>query len=630
MIRSSRRYGRHPGRLRWVLACCILLALTASRCDRAQSANAADEAPGWFTDVTTEVGLDGFIHITGAAGNKWMPETMGGGGGFLDYDGDGWLDILLVRGSDWPQEGAQPVPALALFKNNGNGTFTDRTSEAGLDSVHAYAFGVTAADIDNDGDVDIYLTALNSNMLFENRDGVFVERGEAAGVAGPSEWSSAAVFFDADRDGFLDLFVGNYVEWTPEIDQPCSLAGGIRSYCTPELYDGVSARFYHNNGDGSFTERTEQAGFGSPAPGKTLAAGLIDYNGDEWTDLIVVNDMERDLLYENNGDGTFTERGIISGIAYDVNGKARAGMGVDVGVIDSTGMPTVFVANFAREMVGAYQYRGNGTFTDRARQLGIARASVNYLTFGLFVFDADLDGHLDLFTANGHISPEIGHVDGVVSYKQPARLYRNGGDGMFEVLDPAGEAGVWNQRIVGRGAAYGDYDRDGDPDILLMENGGPARLWRNERREVVDGPTSTEVRHVPAHAGAGGSFLRVVLEGRESNRDGIGARVTVTANRHRMVRYVRTGSSYLSHSETTLTFGLGTAAMVDSLVVYWPSSHVDTFTQIPGNQEMRIVEGSSDPESVARTNQNDTDVISTSAAPGPVSGSSHVAVVSKQ
>ena len=547
-------------------AACAVVVLTCMAAQCGSIASTPDPPAIGFTDVTSEAGLSGFRHLTGAEGNMWMPETVGGGGGFIDYDGDGLLDVILVRGSTWEERSPMPS-ALALFANDGAGGFVDRTVEAGLDDVSAYAFGVTVADYDNDGDDDFYVTALRENMLFRNDGGRFVEIGKLAGVAGPPEWSTAAVFLDADVDGRLDLFVGNYVKWSPETDISCSLIGGVRSYCTPDAYEGLGGRFYRNEGGDRFTERTEEAGFGAGVPGKTLAAASFDYNEDGYPDLVVVNDTERDLLYENAGDGTFREIGIISGLAFDRNGKARAGMGVDVGVIDSTNRPTVFVANFSREMVGAYQYAGGGRFVDRASQARLGQASMNYLTFGLFVFDADLDGHLDLLTANGHINPNVHLVDGTISYRQPVRLYQNLGDGTFE---PALDDDVFDSTMVARGAAYGDYDRDGDLDVLLVENGGPAHLWRNDA--------------------AGSRYLRVALSGRRSNRAGIGARIVAVAAGRRLTQFVRAGKSYLSSSEPTVTFGLGTAATVDSLYVYWPSGVRDTLADLDANQQILVTE----------------------------------------
>ncbi|MGI9175380.1 MAG: CRTAC1 family protein, partial [Rhodothermales bacterium] len=391
--------------------------------------------------------------------------------------------------------------------------------------------------------------------------------------------------FDADRDGHLDLYAGNYVAWSPETDIFCSLDRETKGYCTPETYQGVPARFYHNNGDGTFTDQTEANGFGE-APGKTLGVAELDFNRDGWPDLAVSSDTQRDLLYENNGDGTFTERGAISGVAYDENGKARAGMGIDVGVLDSTGQETIVVGNFSKEMIGVYRHMGDGLFIDRAAVSQVGRPSLLTLTFGLFLFDVDLDGDLDLFAANGHVQPEIEATQEGVGYAEVPHLFINGGDGLFEDVAPA-IGGPLAERVVARGAAYADYDRDGDLDVLITENNGPAHLWRNDLTN--------------AH------FLRVSTAGQESNRDGIGTRLVVKVDGRPMERRIRTGGSYLAQSEQTATFGLGDHERADSLLVYWPSGQVDRFADVEANQHVRVVEGTgtlepvrtSEPEPVA-------------------------------
>ena len=527
--------------------------------------------------MTESAGLGDFRHSNGATGKRWFPESMGSGGGFVDYDGDGWIDILLMGGGNWPDDAEEeqaPVDALRLYRNEGDGSFTDVTARVGLD-VQAYSIGVSAADIDNDGDSDIFLATLGENLLFLNHPGAgpdgeptFTEVGRQAGVDGGVAWSSSAIFFDADRDGYVDLYVGNYVDWSPENDLACMLEGQIRSYCTPEMYKGIPARFYHNNGDQTFSDWTEQAGF-LPAPGKTLGAAEYDINSDGWPDLFVASDTQRDLFYVNQGDGTFKEQGSLGGMAYDENGKARAGMGIDVGVVDETGEATLFVGNFSKEMIAAFRYDGNGFFIDRAAISQIGRSSLITLTFGLFLFDADLDGDLDLFAANGHVQPEIEQTQEGIGYAEAPHLYINQGNGIFD--DLASQAGALNQPFVARGAAYADYDRDGDPDILITENGRGAHLFRNDQQ--------------------GGRSVRVVLEGRLSNRDGLSSRVIAQIGAQRAERFVRTGSSYLSVSEKAATFGLGEAAQVDSLIVYWPSGQIDRHARLAAGEEYRIVEG---------------------------------------
>lgn len=521
-----------------------------------------------FTEVTEAAGVGNFVHETGAFGNKWFPETMGSGAAFFDYNGDGWDDIILVGGGTWPEYTDESVQTLWLYRNNRDGTFTEVTREARIDDISAYGFGVTAADYDNDGDQDLFVSTLEENILLRNDDGNFVAVGSEAGIANHSAWSTSAIFFDANKDGWLDLYVGNYIKWSPENDIPC-LVDGEKGYCTPEEYEGVAGRFYQNNGDGTFTDRTQEAGF-LPSPGKTLGVAEFDYNRDGWPDLVVTNDLARDLLYTNTGDGTFEEQGIYSGIAFDENGRARAGMGVDTGVVDTTGQVSIFVGNFTDEMIGVYRYTGHGLFRDRAAVSKVGRPTLPTLTFGLFLFDVDYDLDLDLFAANGHVQADVGEVREGVTYRQPPQLFLNDGNGRFEEVT-AGWGGILSEPIVGRGAAYADYDRDGDLDVLLTENGGPAHLWRNDMQE--------------------GQFLRVQLEGRQSNRDGLGSRVIISAAGKRQERRVRTGSSYLSRSETTVTFGLGAAERVDSLEVRWPSGQIDRFQDIDANQLLLVTEG---------------------------------------
>ena len=575
----------------WVPMLLLIGALTACS-NSPSSSTASQQADGRrtvaFADVTQAAGLADFHHQTGAFGEKWFPETMGSGGGFIDYNGDGHLDVLLVGGGAWAESDTPLDRALWLYRNNGDGTFTLATEEAGLGAVDAYGFGVVAADYDNDGDQDFLFTTLNRNLLFRNEgDGTFTEVGRAAGLNAPPRWSSSAVFFDANRDGFLDLYVGNYVLWSKDTDLFCSVDGTTKGYCTPEQYEGADARFYLNNGDGTFTDRTEAAGF-LPTPGKTLGVSMLDYNEDGWIDLAVANDQERDLLYENNGDGTFTERGVASGIAYSEDGVARAGMGIDAGVVDTTGETSVFVGNFSREMIGVYRHLRNGLFTDRATISQVGRSSLLSLTFGLFLVDAELDGDLDLFAANGHVQADIEEVSSVIRYRQPAQLFLNDGTGRFEEM-PA-RSGPFALPLAARGAAYGDYDRDGDVDLLITENDGKAFLWRNDVR-----PTAAVERP---------HYLRVHLTGTESNRDGIGARVELEADGEVQERLVRSGSSYLAASELAVTFGLGATAQVDRLTVHWPSGQTDRIRDVEANQAVYVVEGDgmrSDPPLAAVT-----------------------------
>ena len=438
--------------------------------------------------------------------------------------------------------------------------------------VHAYGMGLAIADYDNDGDPDIFLAAVGQNLLLRNDRAAgsggrvsFSETAQAAGLAGDGAWSTSAIFFDADLDGQVDLYVANYVAWSPETDMWCTMNGKDKTYCTPKLYDGAPSRFYRNEG-GVFADRTAEAGF-LPAPGKTLGVAEWDFNEDGWPDLVAANDTQRDLLYLNDGTGAFVETGVASGLAYDADGQARAGMGVDVGVLDGTGAPSVVIGHFANEPVGLYRQIAPGVFLDRAAQSQVGLPSLPTLTFGLCLFDADLDGDLDIFLANGHISPDVEGTAEGLSYRQASQLFLNDGDGRFSEYALSIAA-----PMIARGAALADYDRDGDEDVLVTENAGPVHLLRNEAR--------------------GGASLRVRLQGMSGNRDALSAQVTAVAGDRRMARRVRSGSSYLVSSEKALTFGLGAAAQADTLIVQWPGGDTARYANILAGREVHIVEGS--------------------------------------
>lgn len=574
--------------MRLVHLIAVVVGMFGSECARVPSEESVDAGSAVrsdsvrFTDVTDRAGLGAFRHVTGARGDFLFPEIMGSGAAFLDYDGDGRLDVLLVGGGHWEEAAPRRYRSLWLYRNEGDGTFTLRSRAAGLEEVSAYGMGVATADFDNDGDPDVFLTAVGRNVLLRNDGGRFVDVTAKAGLADRKRWSTAAVFFDANRDGWLDLYVGNYVRWSPEDDRRCTIDGSIRGYCTPEIYRGVAGEFYLGNGDGTFTERTDEVGM-STEVGKTLGAVELDYDADGWPDLAVANDRARNLLFRNDGDGTFTEVGLRSGLAYGEDGRARAGMGIAAGDADNDGSESVFVGNFTGETIGVFEHRGEGLFLDRASVSGISLETTPTLTFGLVLVDVELDGDLDLFAVNGHIKPRIGEVEPWTSFEQAPQLFVNRGNDRFRSI--AGDRGVWDTRLVGRGGAAGDYDRDGDSDLLVTENGGSVRLWRND-----------SVR---------GHFLRVRLEGTRSNRDAVGARLKLfTRHRDRAAaveegdgveairRRVRGGGSYLSQSERTVTFGLGSGTRVDSLVVRWPSGTVSRTRDPEVDREIRIRESS--------------------------------------
>jgi hypothetical protein len=455
-----------------------------------------------------------------------------------------------------------------LYRNNGDGTFSDITRGSSLD-VSLYGMGGAAADFDNDGHVDVYLTALGPNRLFKGRgDGTFLDVTEAAGVGDPG-FSTSSLWFDYDKDGHLDLFVGNYVEWTPDTDLFCHV-GNTKSYCTPESYQGHSPTLYRNLGDHTFEDVTAAAGLRAPSS-KALGVAMLDIDSDGWMDLFVTNDTQPDQLFRNLGDGTFEDIGVLAGVAFSEAGVARAGMGVDAADYDRSGRPDLVIGNFSSEMMALYHNEGNDLFIDDAPRSQIGRATRLTLTFGCFFFDFDLDGWPDIFAANGHIDDEVERVQSRVTYAQRPQLFRNIEQGGFEeIIAPDGSA--LQTLMVGRGAAYADADLDGDLDVLVTANGGQARLLRN------DGGNANHV-------------LRVRTVGTTSNRDGIGARVDVTSGGDTSWQTVKTGSSYLSQSEMTLTFGLGSSATASTVRVTWPSGQVDTLDAVDADQAITIEEG---------------------------------------
>jgi enediyne biosynthesis protein E4 len=523
-----------------------------------------------FTDVTSEAGIH-FKHNTGAFGKKYLPETMGSGVCFIDYDNDGWQDIFLVNSMDWPEHNSgKSLPAL--YHNNKDGTFTDVTRQAGL-AVEMYGLGCAVGDYDNDGNDDLYVTTLGSNHLFRNLgNGKFADVTFKAGVA-DAGFSASAVWFDYDNDGKLDLFVAHYIDWSIATDQYCSLDNKNKSYCTPQTYKGQSSTLFHNKGDGTFENVTRRAGLYDPTS-KALGIALLDYDNDGWMDLFVSNDTEPNKLYHNNHNGSFTDVAVAAGIAYSEAGTVRAGMGTDAADYDNSGWQSLVIGNFTNEGMALYRNDGSGLFLDEAPATGLKRISTKSLTFGTFFFDYDLDGLPDILAVNGHVSDDISVVQPNVKYAQPPHLFRNLGKGKFEELT-AKVGPVLQKPIVGRGAAYADFDNDGDLDLLITANNGPARLLRNDNANQND-------------------MLRVKTVGTRSNRDGIGAKVTVKTNTGtRLFAMVKTGSSYLSQSELPLTFGLGKPGdgKTVSLEIVWPSGQKDTIRDVKPNQFITVKEG---------------------------------------
>jgi len=525
-------------------------------------------SPGFrFTDVTSQAGIQ-FQHNGGAFGGKFLPETLGSGCAFLDYDRDGWQDILLINGADWPGH-KKNRSTLRLYHNNGNGTFTDVTSRAGLD-VELYGMGVAVGDYNNDGFPDILVTCVGQNRLFRNTGkGTFVDVTTASGLGKREGFSTSALWFDYDRDGRLDLFVCNYVKWSPEHDVFCSLDGKHKSYCTPEAYRGATCWLFHNRGDGTFEDVTAASGI-FDSSSKSLGVALLDDNHDGWPDLLVANDTQPNKLYRNQHNGTFKDAAVEAGLAFSSEGKARAGMGVDVADFDNSGAPGVAITNFDNEMIGLYRANGK-SFEDIAPQSGVGMASRNSLGFGCVFFDVNLDGWLDFAVANGHIDETVRNIRGNVGYAQPPQLFLNSGKGSFR--DAADEVGGgFDQPKVGRGLAYGDFDRDGDLDLLLTTNNGPVYLYRNDQL-------------------AGNHSIRFRLVGTKSNRDAIGAMVRVFAGGLMQSRMVKGGSSYLSQSELPLTFGLEKHDRVDRVVIDWPSGKTEEYKGVAAGRGYEYTEG---------------------------------------
>jgi tetratricopeptide (TPR) repeat protein len=580
-------------RLSRLVASLVLMALTLAGCgdptpsppaatpsstkvSASQAAAVPQPAAIRFTDVTAAAGVV-FRHEAGASGKKWYPETMGAGGGFFDYDGDGLPDILLINGRRWPGERQSPEPTLRLYRNRGDGTFADMTEAAGL-NVPFYGMGFVAADYDNDGDQDLLVTGSGGNLFFiNNGDGTFTEATAKVGLQ-DNKWGTAAAFFDYDRDGFLDLIVGHYVDWDPgqEAHLDCTYGIPQKDYCAVKYFAGQGVVLYRNLGDGRFRDVTTQAGIEAPGA-RVLGVTIVDYNQDGWPDVVLANDLTPSLFFANNGDGTFREIGAQTGLVVDEGGVAFAGMGIDAAYINNDAQLCIAIGNFTGQPTTLHCQMRTGdsdqreVFLEQSLSRGIGRPTLRMVTFGLFFFDADLDGWQDLFMVNGHVVNEE-HLRRV-PYAQPPQLFRNRRNGTFEDVAPAPGSGL-DIRIVGRGAAYADFDHDGDLDLLVTANQGAAYLLRND---------------TPRHT----QFLRVIARGTRSNRDGIGAMARLYTTHRQLTAMVRTGSSYLSQSELPLTFGIEPGEQLDRLEISWPSGMHDVYRQLQPDTTFVAREGAS-------------------------------------
>jgi hypothetical protein len=528
-------------------------------------AGKADVRKALFADVTEQSKI-GFVHQSGASPEKYMVETFGSGVAAIDYDSDGYPDLYFVNGA--------PGAANALYRNNHDGTFTDVTARAGLAAstpATSYKTGVAVGDYDNDGDLDLYVTAFGPNILYRNNgDGTFTDVTAAAGVAGgPAEWSSSTGFFDFDRDGKLDLYVANYLDFRLDDNPFCGFRkDGYRMYCNPTMFDGVADRLFHNNGDGTFTDVSRQAGIANPA-GKGLGVTFCDFDRDGDTDVYVANDLVRNFLYRNNGDGTFADVAYGAGVGFDANGKPQAGMGVDCGDVDGNGFPDLFVTNFSEELNTLYANGGEGVFEDVSEKAGLGSGYIP-LGFGTKMFDFDNDGDLDIYVTNGHVIDNVQLFRPTLAYAQKPLLYENVGGGRFRDVSADAGAALQMER-VGRGLAVADFDNDGALDVAVANLGQAPTLLKNQ-------------------AAGGRSWIMLRLQGTRSNAFGLGARVEVETNAGVQRREVTNVASYLSSNDIRVHFGLGDAKTVRRIAIGWPSGAAQTLNDVAPNQILTVKE----------------------------------------
>lgn len=522
-----------------------------------------------FVDVAEASGIT-FKHVNGESGRLYYLETMGSGAAFLDYDDDGDLDLYIVNSASLPGFVTDTPPTNVLYRNDGNRGFTDVTAEAGVGHL-GYGMGCGTADYDNDGDPDLYVTNFGENVLYRNNaDGTFTDVTAHSGVGDGDRWSSSCAFVDYDHDGNLDLYVVNYLDYNIAEDGEWYDTNGRRIYSNPRVYKGVSDTLYKNNGDGTFADVTQHAGVYNNA-GKGLGVTCGDYDNDGRIDIYVANDTTPNFLYRNMGDGTFMDLGVIAGVAYNEEGVAEGGMGVDFGDYNNDGLLDIFVTNFSRETNTLYRNNSNGILTDVTYIARLGDSSFLKLGFGTKFFDAENDADLDLFVANGHVYSNVEALSDTIEYAQTDQLFLNMGESSF--LDVSEECGTYfSVKRVSRGAAFGDYDNDGDTDIFVVNLNQKAVLLRNE-------------------GGSRNNWLKIKTVGVKSNRDGIGARIEVVTHSHTQIREVQTGSSYLSGQDLHPIFGLGAETRVEEVKITWPSGLEQVLGEVEANRFLIITEG---------------------------------------
>jgi hypothetical protein len=531
-----------------------------------QRNSSAPARPAPFVDATAAAKI-AFVHQSGASANKYMVESFGSGVAWIDYDNDGYPDLFFVNGA--------PGTSNALYHNDRDGTFTDVTAQAGVAgntgaNAKSYKTGVAVGDVDNDGWLDLYVTAFGPNILYRNTGkGTFVDATASAGVAGPAaEWSTSTGFFDYDADGDLDLYVANYLSYRLTDNPYCGYQKpGYRMYCSPTMFDGTADRLYRNDGHGTFTDVSKAAGIANPA-GKGLGVVFCDADGDGRTDVYVANDQVRNFLYHNNGNGTFRDVAYGAGVGFDGNGKPQAGMGVDCGDVDGDARPELFVTNFEDELNTLYKNNGDGTFADVSSKVGL-QSGYGPLGFGTKLFDLDNDGDLDIIVANGHVIDNVQLFRPTSRFAQKPLLYENVGGRFRDITAQSGPA--LQIARVGRGLAVADYDNDGDLDVVMANQGQAPILLKNQGT-------------------SGASWITIRAKGRADNGFGLGARVEIQAGARRQTGEITNVASYLSANDIRAHFGLGAAKTIDRLTLRWPSGKTQTLTGVGVNQIVTVEE----------------------------------------